>query len=230
MALAIRNLTSLGHALFLVGVATVGIGDAWALTGDMVSRRSDGSPPSSIGITDYMPAVTPDGRYVAFMASATDLVSPDASGSQIYLRDRSWGHGTDQRRQRRESRKQQQRREPRHFVGWMQGGLFLLLHQLCDRRHEWRAGCVRSQSLSRPAQHFRREREFRWPAGKWRKRSGKNIGERPLRRFCFACDQPGSAPWHLHRGHALRAGSADRHHERAGHVCRWLCDQGDRRL
>ncbi len=91
MALAIRNLTSLGHALFLVGVATVGIGDAWALTGDMVSRRSDGSPPSSIGITDYMPAVTPDGRYVAFMASATDLVSPDASGSQIYLRDRILG-------------------------------------------------------------------------------------------------------------------------------------------
>ena len=58
----------------------------------MVSLGSNGLPPAnSIGSGGGQPAVTPDGRYVVFAASANWLTSPTVTNSQIYLRDRLTG-------------------------------------------------------------------------------------------------------------------------------------------
>lgn len=57
----------------------------------LVSLRSDGTPPSVISDGSTQPAVSPNGRFIVFPASATNLLTPDVSGTQIYLRDRQSG-------------------------------------------------------------------------------------------------------------------------------------------
>jgi Tol biopolymer transport system component len=57
----------------------------------LVSLRSDGTPPSLYTDGSNQPAITPDGRYVVFTSSSDGLVTPSASGYQIYLRDRVAG-------------------------------------------------------------------------------------------------------------------------------------------
>lgn len=50
-----------------------------------VSRRRDGRPANG---RSYLPAISGDGRYVAFVSDATDLVEPDGNGaSDIFLHD-----------------------------------------------------------------------------------------------------------------------------------------------
>jgi Tol biopolymer transport system component len=55
---------------------------------DLVSLRGDGTPPSVYSDGSEQPAITPDGRYVVFVGSSPDLVTPGATGLQVYLRDR----------------------------------------------------------------------------------------------------------------------------------------------
>ena len=74
-------------ALVLATLAPLGL---QAVTFSLVNLRSDGTPPSDIDVR-YLPAVSPDGRFVVFIASATNLVTPSASGLQVYLRDRVAG-------------------------------------------------------------------------------------------------------------------------------------------
>jgi Tol biopolymer transport system component len=63
---------------------------------ELVSLTNAGQPPADTPAgSSYQAAVTPDGRYVVFEGSFTGLVtSPVASGSQIYLRDRT-NHTTE---------------------------------------------------------------------------------------------------------------------------------------
>src|SRR3954468_10530712 len=57
----------------------------------LVSLRTDGTPPSNYSDGSNQPAITPDGRYVVFVGDASNLVTPAASGYQVYLRDRTLG-------------------------------------------------------------------------------------------------------------------------------------------
>jgi Tol biopolymer transport system component len=68
------------------GCLTVQLWDAQAATNLLVSAALDGSyPTNSVSTT---PAVSPDGRYVAFLSNATNLVANGiASGWHIYRRD-----------------------------------------------------------------------------------------------------------------------------------------------
>ncbi len=54
----------------------------------LASLRSDDAPPSVYSDGSNQPAITPDGRYVVFVGDSPDLVTPGASGLQVYLRDR----------------------------------------------------------------------------------------------------------------------------------------------
>src|SRR5688500_10676897 len=54
---------------------------------ELVNLRSDGTP-GLYSDGSQQPAITPDGRYVVFVASAPDLVTPAANGFQVFLRDR----------------------------------------------------------------------------------------------------------------------------------------------
>jgi WD40-like Beta Propeller Repeat len=83
----IVNAGILGAAAMLMAAA----GGALAQTGEMVSLRSDGVPPDSMSVESSQPAVTPDGRYVVFLGSPTNLVPGVSAGYQIYLRDRVAG-------------------------------------------------------------------------------------------------------------------------------------------
>ena len=58
---------------------------------ELVSLRGDGTPPTVYTDGSNQPAITPDGRYVVFVADATNLVSPSVSGLQVYLHDRTTG-------------------------------------------------------------------------------------------------------------------------------------------
>lgn len=57
---------------------------------DLASLGNDGSLPDSFYNADHA-AVTPDGRYVVFRSGESKLVSPNTSGYQIFLRDRTSG-------------------------------------------------------------------------------------------------------------------------------------------
>lgn len=81
---------------FIAFVANVGVGvvtnttiqvwDASTGTNVLVSAGLDGMAPSN-SICDW-PAITPDGRFVAFMSSATNLVTNTLSGEyHLFLRD-----------------------------------------------------------------------------------------------------------------------------------------------
>jgi hypothetical protein len=83
----IPNTRILGAAAVLMATA----GGVLAQTGEMVSLRSDGVPPDSMSVESSQPAVTPDGRYVVFLGSPTNLVAGVSAGNQIYLRDRLAG-------------------------------------------------------------------------------------------------------------------------------------------
>ena len=83
----ILNAGILGAATLLMATA----GGVVAQTGEMVSLRSDGVPPDSMSVESSQPAVTPDGRYVVFLGSPTNLVPGVSAGYQIYLRDRVAG-------------------------------------------------------------------------------------------------------------------------------------------
>jgi Tol biopolymer transport system component len=74
-----------------VAMVAFGAAMAQAVGFSMVSLRSDGTPPSAYGDSSDPPAITPNGRYVVFTSSSTNLVTPNAVGSQIYLRDRVAG-------------------------------------------------------------------------------------------------------------------------------------------
>jgi hypothetical protein len=83
----IVNAGILGAAAVLMVTA----GSVLAQTGEMVSLRSDSVPPDSMSVESSQPAVTPDGRYVVFLGSPTNLVPGVTAGYQIYLRDRVAG-------------------------------------------------------------------------------------------------------------------------------------------
>jgi Tol biopolymer transport system component len=83
----IFNAGILGAAAVLMATA----GSVLAQTGEMVSLRSDGVPPDSMSVESSQPAVTPDGRYVVFLGSPTNLVAGVSASNQIYLRDRVAG-------------------------------------------------------------------------------------------------------------------------------------------
>lgn len=71
------------------GIPDVFVRDLWAGTNCLVSANS---LPGSTTTNPFVatPVITPDGRYVAFFSSATNLVPaiPSASTGEIYVRDR----------------------------------------------------------------------------------------------------------------------------------------------
>lgn len=83
-----RRFGLLGTALYLLLTLTPA---AHAQNFSLVSLRSDGTPPATIGDGSSQPAVSPNGRYIVFSATATNLVPPDSGFNQIYLRDRQAG-------------------------------------------------------------------------------------------------------------------------------------------
>jgi Tol biopolymer transport system component len=55
----------------------------------VVSRRRDGRPANG---RSYLPAISGDGRFVAFVSEASDLVEPDGNGaSDVFLHDLQMG-------------------------------------------------------------------------------------------------------------------------------------------
>ncbi len=75
-------------ALFCVGLNLQTAFAAGAF--ELISRGNDGSLAANVNSSDHS-AITPDGRYVVFRSKETQFVSPQTSGSQIFLRDRLTG-------------------------------------------------------------------------------------------------------------------------------------------
>ncbi len=68
------------------GAASVWVWDAVGQSAVLASANLSGQP-SANGICDT-PAITPDGRFVAFLSNGTDLVTNSVNGGfQVYLRD-----------------------------------------------------------------------------------------------------------------------------------------------
>ena len=79
------------------GIADVFVRDLQAGTTTLVSvgATTNSIPPiSSIGISSESPEITPDGRYVAFYSTATNLVPGVATSGDIYVRDLPAGNTT----------------------------------------------------------------------------------------------------------------------------------------
>ena len=63
----------------------------------LVSVDNFGVPNPGNGVSSA-PSISADGRYVAFVSQATNLLAPGAAvpaGQQIYVRDRQTGNGTN---------------------------------------------------------------------------------------------------------------------------------------
>jgi Tol biopolymer transport system component len=80
----------IARTLLLAALAPLGL---QATSFSLVSQRSDSRAPSIYTDGSNQPAITSDGRYVAFIADAPNLVTPNATGApyQVYLRDRVAG-------------------------------------------------------------------------------------------------------------------------------------------
>ena len=74
--------------LHVISSALLAALPALATDFELASLRSDGTPPSVYSDGSEQPAITPDGRFVVFVGTAPDLVTPGAAGRQVYLRDR----------------------------------------------------------------------------------------------------------------------------------------------
>jgi Tol biopolymer transport system component len=77
----------------VLSIAALGASAVQAANFSLVSLRSDGQPPVLFSPTLDQPAITPNSRYVVFVGTADDLVSPPATGGgrQVFLRDRVAG-------------------------------------------------------------------------------------------------------------------------------------------
>lgn len=91
---ALKKLQTLSLVL-AVGVITVGVIMSLPLYATVPGinaaidiNTSGGSPSSTNILSTYAADVSQDGRYVVFVSSATDLVSPSTSGQEVFLRDR----------------------------------------------------------------------------------------------------------------------------------------------
>jgi hypothetical protein len=80
--------TVAGVVAIAIATATAAFGGSAGPTTKLVSRNSAGDP--AAGGSSYPGGITPNGRYVAFYSSATNL--PGATGdAQVYVRDRKTG-------------------------------------------------------------------------------------------------------------------------------------------
>jgi Tol biopolymer transport system component len=71
------------------GVGDIFVRDMVAGTTQLVSAAPDGSPGNGASSS---PVITPDGRYVAFLSAASNLVSGDTNGiSDVFVRDLTTG-------------------------------------------------------------------------------------------------------------------------------------------
>ena len=88
MGAAMRGCVRLGLLVALAGLVLVGSADASASPGTTERVSVDSAGVQGDGPSEY-PAISADGRYVAFHSSATTLVSGDTNGrADIFVHDR----------------------------------------------------------------------------------------------------------------------------------------------
>jgi len=67
------------------GPGAIFVRDRAAITTELVSGGLGGAPPLG---SSFTPAISSDGRFVAFNSTATNLVAGGTSGTQVFVRDR----------------------------------------------------------------------------------------------------------------------------------------------
>ena len=165
-----------GAAASALLLLTLGPGISQGAPGhtELVSVALDGS---AAGFADQSqtagPAVSADGRYVAFVSGATNLVTNDTNGfSDTFVRDRL--NGTVERMERRDGR------EPRQWLQriscdqprWALRRVHLGSLEPRGGRYQRRSRHIRARSADRP--DTARERQFWRRAGESNQSDGGN--------------------------------------------------------